>query len=40
MHIRRIKTQEKEKVVTSVRGDRIFSISCRASYFASDDFQD
>ena len=39
-HRIRIKTEAKAKVVASVRVDRIYSIPCRASYFASDDFQE
>ena len=32
---RRMETEEKAKVVGAVWGDRIYSISCRASCFAS-----
>ena len=34
---RRMKTEEKAKVVASVWGERIYSIPCRASCFALDD---
>ena len=35
---RMIKTEEKAKVVASASGGRIYSIPCRASCFAQDDF--
>ena len=42
IHRRRIKTEEKVKVVAAVWGtqDRSESIHCRASYFAYDDFEE
>ena len=36
---RRIKTEDKAKVVAAVMGERICSIPCRASCFAQDDFE-
>ena len=35
-HRRMLKKEEKAKVVAAVWGDRIDSIHCRASYFASE----
>ena len=32
--------EDKAKVVAAVWGERIYSISCRTSYFAQDDFEE
>ena len=37
---KRMETEAKAKVVASVWGDNIYSISCRSSYFASVDLKE